>query len=234
VRGPSWTEIAARGRRCLLIVPLGSYEQHGPHLPLDTDTCIAAALAERAVELPFVVVASPLAYGASGEHRGFPGTLSMGTACLAEVVVELVRSARTSCSGVVVVNAHGGNGEALELARRRCQAEGDQVRVWNATIESGDAHAGRTETSLMLAIAPDSVRLGAIHPGRLEPLQQLWPELRSAGVRAVSPNGVLGDPTLASADEGLRILEALSARLIAVLRSWWSEIEFVTSATSAR
>ncbi len=113
---PTWTEVAAAGGHCLLVVPVGSFEQHGPHLPLDTDTRIAVAIAEAVADLPYVVVAAPLAYGASGEHAGFAGTLSIGTEVLAEVLVELVRSARGSCSAVVWVCA----------ARGQCR--GDQGR----------------------------------------------------------------------------------------------------------
>src|SRR6202034_1906517 len=75
LRAPTWTEIASRGRGNLLVVPVGSFEQHGPHLPLDTDTRVATALAAEVASLPFVIVAPPLAYGASGEHAGLAGTL---------------------------------------------------------------------------------------------------------------------------------------------------------------
>src|SRR5271156_5548241 len=108
---PTWTEIASGGERGLLVVPVGSFEQHGPHLPLDTDTQIACALVDAVANLPFVVAVPPLAYGASGEHAGFPGTLSIGSEVLADVLVELVRSARGSCAGVVLVCAHGGNAD---------------------------------------------------------------------------------------------------------------------------
>ena len=76
--------------------------------------------------------------------------------------------------------------------------------MWSPRSPGGDAHAGRTETSLMLAIAPDAVRLELAEPGCTEPLESLLPRLRAEGVRPVSANGVLGDPTGASADEGAR------------------------------
>src|SRR5205807_5160572 len=89
-----WTELTDRVSESLLVVPLGSTEQHGPHLPLSTDTDIAVALAERlAARRPHVVVAPALPYGSSGEHAGFAGTLSIGQAALEHVVIELVRSA---------------------------------------------------------------------------------------------------------------------------------------------
>jgi len=221
----TWPDVGSLARACLLVVPVGSCEQHGPHLPLDTDTTIAQALVDAVCGQPHVLATAPLAYGASGEHQGFPGTLSIGTRVLTEVVVELVRSARDSCAGVVLVNAHGGNARALAAARRRCAAEGDRLFIFPVRVEGGDAHAGRTETSLMLAIAPEQVRMDRLVPGRTEGLETLWPVLRSAGVRGVSPTGVLGDPTLASAEEGHRLLAELADRLAGALQSWWREVD---------
>ena len=97
----TWREVADWDRP-LLLVPLGSTEQHGPHLALSTDTVIAEELCRRmAVERARLVIAPALAIGASGEHAGFAGTLSIGTTALASVVSEVVRSARGSFAGVV-------------------------------------------------------------------------------------------------------------------------------------
>ena len=174
--GATWPQVEATGGRSLLAVPLGSLEQHGPHLPLDTDTRIAVAvasgLARAARGWRWRL---PVAYGASGEHAGFPGTLLVGHEVLADLLVELVRSARRSFAGVVLVSAHGGNEEALAAVSLRCAAEGDDVLVWRATTAGGDAHAGRTETSLMLAIDPGAVRLERAEPGCTEPLGRAAP-----------------------------------------------------------
>jgi creatinine amidohydrolase len=220
--GATWPQVEATGARMVLAVPLGSLEQHGPHLPLDTDTRIAAAVAAGlATRCAGVTVAPAVAYGASGEHAGFPGTLLIGHGVLADLLVELVRSARRDYAGVVFVNAHGGNEEALVAAQRRCEAEGDHALVWRATVPGGDAHAGRTETSLLLAIDPASVRLDLAEPGRTEPLAALLPRLRAEGVRPVSSNGVLGDPTGASVEEGQALLHALVRDLAASVSSHW-------------
>jgi mycofactocin system creatininase family protein len=163
-----------------------------------------------------------VAYGASGEHADFPGTLLVGHAVLADLLVELVRSARRSFAGVVFVNAHGGNEEALVSVQRRCAGEGDDVLVWRAMTPGGDAHAGRTETSLLLAIDPGAVRLELAEPGRTEPIATLLPRLRAEGVRPVSSNGVLGDPTGANPEEGQALLDALVRDLTAAVSVHWA------------
>ena len=221
--GATWPQVEATGAGTVLAVPLGSLEQHGPHLPLDTDTRIAVAVATAlAARCAGVTVAPAGAYGASGEHAGFPGTLLVGHAVLADLLVGLVRSARRSFAGVVLVNAHGGNEEALVAAQRCSAAEGDDVLVWRAVTAGGDAHAGRTETSLLLAIDPALVRLELAEPGCTESLATLLPRLRAEGVRPVSSNGVLGDPTGASIEEGRELLEALVRDLASAVSSRWS------------
>ncbi len=196
----------------LLVVPLGATEQHGPHLPLGTDTIIAAALASGLD----AVVAPALPYGSSGEHAGFPGTLSIGREALEHLLVELARS--SSCARVLFVCAHGGNAEPLTSAVRKLRAEGRDVRAWSPRWD-GDAHAGRTETSLMLALAPELVGASR-YRGNVTPLAELMPRLREEGVRAVSPNGILGDPRGASAEEGHAMLAEARADLAATVEAW--------------
>jgi len=210
----TWVDLDGDAARLILAVPLGSTEQHGPHLPLSTDTDIAVALCERlAASRPDVVVAPPIAYGSSGEHQGFSGTLSIGQAALELVIVELVRSA-DAFAGVVLVCAHGGNAEPVSRAVAMLQAEGRRVLTW-LPRSYDDAHAGRSETSIQLALDATRVRVDAAQPGVTEPLPQLMGVLRTGGVRAVSPNGVLGDPTGASADEGRALLDELVGDLVA-------------------
>jgi len=194
----------------LLLVPVGSTEQHGPHLPLDVDTVIAAAVCDAAAAriAGDVRVAPAIAYGASGEHQGFPGTLSLGTDALVTSLVELGRSARLWAGRLVFVNGHGGNVDALERAIALLRHEGTDA-AW-LPCRHGEGHAGRAETSLMLHLDPARVRLDLAAPGRTEPMRELLPRLRAEGVRAVSPNGVLGDPTGASADEGAALLARMA------------------------
>lgn len=198
----------------LVLVPVGSVEQHGPHLPLDTDTTIAVAVAQgvaarlqdRGVE---VWVAPPVSYGSSGEHQSFSGTSSVGTPALQHYVVELVRSMRTWADRVVLVNAHGGNLTALRAAVNQLVAEGHQVAVVACATEDVDLHAGRTETSLLLHLRPGTVRLELAEAGNDAPLAEILPAMMRGGVAAVSPNGVLGDPAGATPEEGARLLARL-------------------------
>lgn len=210
----TWTGIAAAP---LLLVPVGSCEQHGPHLPIGTDTLIAAAVASgAAARTPGTLVAPALTITASGEHQGFPGTLSIGTDAMATVLVELVRSADWA-RGVVLVNGHGGNSEAVRRAAGVLAHEQRPVTVWWPDLRehttSGDLHAGHAETSLLLALRPDLVRIGDALTGPTPPL----PELVRRGVRDLSPSGVLGDPTGASAEAGVRMLAALVDQLVAAI-----------------
>jgi creatinine amidohydrolase len=204
----------------VVLVPLGSTEQHGPHLPLDTDTRIARALCRRvAIGAPAgsVLVAPAVAYGASGEHEGFPGTLSIGQSALESVLVELGRSAGSDYRLVVFVNGHGGNAEPLVRAMATLRGEERPVRSWSPTLTEGDSHAGRVETSILLAVNPELVRLDRAEAGATEPLGELMARLRAGGLRAVTANGVLGDPVGASAEEGERLLTAWTDELAALI-----------------
>ena len=210
----TWVEVDG-SPPLLLLVPVGSCEQHGPHLPLDTDTRIAVAVAEAvAASRDDVVVAPPVAFGASGEHQHFAGTLSLGTEALRAVLVELGRSAFPDPTtgdpfrGLVFVNGHGGNHRALRAAVDVLVGEGRPVSAWWPSIPDADAHAGRTETSLLLALAPEVVR--PERPvGATAPLTDLLPAMQSDGIAAVSADGVLGDATGASVAEGRTLFDAL-------------------------
>lgn len=218
--GLPWTEVAQRAPASLLAIPLGSTEQHGPHLPLSTDADMATALADAmAARRTDVLVAPALAYGASGEHADFPGTLSIGHEALERLILELVRSA-DAFAGVVLVNGHGGNQSAVTAAASRLHAEGRRVLAWSPDVPDGDAHAGRTETSLLLAIRPAAVRASAAVAGEQRPLRDLMPALLAGGVAAVSANGVLGDPAGATAAEGAALLDRLTADLVAAVGRW--------------
>ena len=215
----TWPELATAQHTVL--VPVGSLEQHGPHLPLDTDTVIARAVCDRLAEMLAdreVLVAPALGYGSSGEHQDFPGTSSIGSDVLRRVAIELTRSMRQWADRVVFVNAHGGNVSAVGSAVQQLRAEAHDVAWLPCATEDFDLHAGRTETSLMLHLCPGRVSLERAERGDTRTLNELMPAMLSGGVRAVSPNGVLGDPTGATPQEGARVLEDMCRGLVGRVR----------------
>jgi creatinine amidohydrolase len=129
------------------------------------------------------------------------------------VVVEIVRSADWS-NGVVFVNGHGGNADAVAAAVRTLTGEQRNVAAWWPRIENGDAHAGASETSMMLVINPEQVNMAKAEAGSTKPIGEISAQLRSGGVRAVSANGVLGDPTTATSEHGLSLLSQLTHDLV--------------------
>jgi mycofactocin system creatininase family protein len=201
----AWTEL---DERPLVLVPIGSTEQHGPHLPLETDTLIATSVARALADMVGGYVAPSLSFGASGEHADFPGVVSIGTDVLTAVLVELVRSLSRWAGRVVFVNGHGGNIEALNAAVEQLCNEAHQVS-WVPCTVTGDAHAGHTETSLLMHLAPWLVRAHRAAPGNSRPITELLPELRTRGVREMSANGILGDPTGATAAVGAELFEQM-------------------------
>lgn len=225
--GRTWQQV---GLDPTVLVPVGSLEQHGPHLPLDTDARVAAAVAARVVaDEPSLVCAPVVGFGASGEHEGFAGTISIGHAALYLLLVELGRSACRWAGRLVFVNGHGGNLPTLPEAVATLRAEGRDV-AWFGCVPRAfgrgtDAHAGRTETSIMLALDPGAVRLEQAVAGDTRPLDEVIGFLRTGGVLSVSPNGVLGDPAGASAAEGAELLDAMTADLRAALRRWRPDAE---------
>jgi creatinine amidohydrolase len=166
------------------------------------------------------MVTPPLTITSSGEHAGFPGTLSLGSDVVESMIVELVRSADWS-SGVVLVNGHGGNAVPVRRAVRTLTTEGRKVLAWWPRPPGGDAHAGATETSLLLAIAPELVRRELAVAGRTEQIADLIDELRAGGMRSVSKSGVLGDPRRATAAHGRSLLTRLTIDLVATVDEWW-------------
>lgn len=210
----------------IVLIPVGSTEQHGPHLPLDTDTLVAEELARRALLGTNGLLLGPtIAVSASGEHAGFAGTLSIGNEVMTAVAVELARSADWA-AGIVFVNGHGGNHQALSEAVETLQSEDRQVITWSPRwprrSDGGppDLHAGRIETSMMLAIDPGLVRLELAEAGPDTPLDELLPALREQGVRSASASGVLGDPDGASGAEGERFLDDFVADLVFAIERW--------------
>ncbi len=219
----TWPDVPPAGS--VLVVPLGSVEQHGPHLPLDTDTRIAALVARRTVASSGpgpdgALLAPAVPYGASGEHEGFAGTVSIGTDALRLLLIELGRSASRWAARVAFVNGHGGNLDALRAAVVLLREEGRDAAWFPCAVPGADAHAGETETSVLLADEPSAVRAHRIAPGETAPIGTLIGRLRAGGVAAVAESGVLGDPTAATAARGEQHLRTLTGDLTRALAAW--------------
>ncbi len=218
----TWTDVAEFGAVSVIAVPVGSTEQHGPHLPLGTDTCIAAELCRRlASRRADVIVAPAISFASSGEHAAFPGTLSIGRKALESLLVELGRSA-DSFRAVLFVSGHGGNRPAIESAVSLLTDESRQARAWHlAAPPHGDAHAGHVETSVMMALRPETVgAIPAAADGCVAPLGDVIGTLVRSGVSAVSANGVIGDASGSSPEAGERFVDAWVDNLEASIQSW--------------
>lgn len=228
-----------------VILPLGAAEQHGLHLPLGTDTQRAVALAERLAERLPVLVAPAIPVGCSDEHHGFAGLLSLEAKTLAAVIVDCARRmAAWGIQRLVVLSAHGGNGRALTLAEARLRQELPQLAVWipDAMTICGDAvravahqdglpltalglHAGEWETSEVLRLHPEQVRMDQAAPGYTGDMDAALTTLIANGTQALTSSGVIGDPRPANADRGERYLAAQAACYATALKQWMIQTE---------
>lgn len=212
----------------VLVLPLGSFEQHGPHLPLDTDTIIIDSVVAQALRDSHIIagsfmVAPTVAISASDEHAGFPGTLSTGSAALADSVVAICRSASWA-QGICIVNGHGGNTDALARIGSALTYEKIRHSVWSLpSYEGADMHAGHTETSVMLHIDSAKVQIDRIEPGTIGDASSLVAQMRTSGVVGVSTNGVIGDPTTATSEHGVAVMKLYSSSLAAHLATLTKE-----------
>ncbi len=197
-----------------IVVPLGSTEQHGAHLPLGTDTLIADALADRLCARHREIWALPaLALGCADEHLGFVGTMSLGEATLHAVLLDVLRSAaQHGFARAFVFSAHGGNAGALDrLAPKLAdehlalgvhvfsdldavvEAQASVAARFDVSPEAAGHHAGEWETSVVAALAPGSVHLDRAEPGIIEKPDDVQ-SLFYPRLDIHAPNGVVGDP----------------------------------------
>lgn len=206
----------------IVVLPLGAFEQHGPHLPLHTDTLIIEAVVAAAMEHPTVdagrfFVAPTLAITASDEHAGFPGGLSSGTEALVATVVSICRSASWA-RAVCIVNGHGGNADALRQIGSALEWERLDHAIWSLpAYDGGDMHAGLTETSLLLHLAPHLVRIDHLESGATNLGAADIAAMRTGGIKAVSANGVLGDPRGATDEHGREVFEMYRDSMVEML-----------------
>jgi creatinine amidohydrolase/Fe(II)-dependent formamide hydrolase-like protein len=227
------------GATDLALLPVGSLEQHGPHLTLDTDAYHAEQLSHdvaAACPLPRPLVLPTIPYGVSYHHEGFPGTVSVSPETLSRITYEIGMSlARQGITKLIIVNGHGGNVPALHFAAQRINrdaniftcvdtGETSDVEVEALAETPNDVHAGEIETSLALAVRPTSVKpeLAERQVPRFSSEFLNFSSSRSiewySRIERFSATGVLGDPTRATAEKGRRMWDVMVASLLALVR----------------
>ena len=239
----TWEEVGAlQADKAVALLPTGACEQHGPHLPMETDSYLVTSVcaealnqvSERAPELD-VLVLPTLPVGNSSHHLAFPGTLSLRATTYIQVIKELCESLyRHGFRRMLIVNGHGGNADCLRVAAREVRDRSEclvgVISYWHAAEESisqlrrsplgGICHAGEMETACMLHLDSEAVRSDRIvkeMPRVVSPqltLDLVGPtSCINHNVRDYSATGVLGDPTVADATHGAKLLEAIVSDL---------------------
>lgn len=232
VRTP-WTDVAAHlaGGHGIAVLPFGALEQHGPHLPLGTDTITAAYVARQIATRLDAVLLPPVHYGDTWNNAGYPGTLSLAPSTVTAIAVDLGRAlAASGAGGLVIVNGDWGNRQPLYAATRTLLDSGalntitlDYPGMDEAITMLRDSqpaapglnHAEEIETSIMLQLTPEDVRQDryvSCYPSfptdfGTTPMQ----------LHRFSESGVFGDPSSASAAKGAAILDATVTASVAVL-----------------
>ena len=234
----SWEDVAAGIARGLVaILAVGAVEQHGPHLPLLTDTVLAPGVARRIAEgLDSALLLPAIAYGDAWTAEGWAGTLSLSPDTLRASLIDIGRGLhRMGVRGLVTVNGHFGNREPIGLAARTLSELGlpvlhlDYPHLEALATEHMDSepagpgfyHADEVETSMMLALAPDSVRLD-----RAKPEYPDFPPLFGSEpmkLSAFNKSGVFGDPRPATAEKGEALIAGIAAESLRLIALWRTE-----------
>lgn len=220
-------EEEARGARNA-ILPIGSFEQHGNHLPLITDTVIACAISSEIANAYSVLMLPPITISCSHEHSSWPGTVSISSRTLHAVIDDIYSSVIASgYRSLILINAHGGN-YVLSNIVQEGSAHGKSIALfptkddWKearragnfATTDHEDMHAGELETSIVLHSNPELVTAGYESADWIADDRR---HLLTVGVRRYAENGVIGRPSLATAEKGKAALNSLADGFAGVL-----------------
>ncbi|MFJ2861518.1 creatininase family protein [Kitasatospora sp. NPDC087314] len=205
----------------IAVLPVGSFEQHGDHLPLTTDTVVASLIAQRIAADYDLFLLPPITVSCSHEHAHMPGTVSISAATLYAVVNDIWKSLQASgVPGLLIVNGHGGN-YVLSNVVQEANTSGPRVALfpvredWHqardaAGLESSgaeDMHGGELEVSLLLHGAPELIREGIEQDDHSAPGR---PHLLTLGMAGYTKNGIIGQPSLGTAQKGQALLDSLS------------------------
>lgn len=210
------------------ILPIGSFEQHGDFLPLATDTLIACAISQAIATRHSVFLLPPITISCSHEHDAWPGTVSISATTLHSMVTDIYESVgRDETFALVLVNGHGGNyvlsnvvqegnstGKSLALFPARDDWEASRKYAGLETSIHEDMHAGEIETSILLHMSPELVLPGYRTADHIADDRR---HLLTRGLHAYTKNGVIGRPSLATAEKGKRILDSLVGDFAKVL-----------------
>ncbi|MFD8786677.1 creatininase family protein [Kitasatospora sp. NPDC059599] len=205
----------------IAVLPVGSFEQHGDHLPLTTDTVVASLIAQRIAADYDLFLLPPITLSCSHEHAHMPGTVSISAATLYAVINDTWKSLQASgVPGLLIVNGHGGN-YVLSNVVQEANTGGPRVALfpvredWHQARETAglestgaeDMHGGELEVSLLLHGAPHLIREGIEQDDHDAPER---PHLLTLGMAGYTRNGIIGRPSLGTAEKGKAILESLS------------------------
>ncbi|WP_409074182.1 creatininase family protein [Micromonospora chalcea] len=202
------------------VLPVGSFEQHGAHLPLATDTIVACAIAERVAAAYDLFLLPPVTISCSQEHSAWAGTVSISHTTLSSIITDVMASLRRSGPArLAVVNGHGGNyvlsnivqeanvdGPAMTLFPTRDDWTSARRAAGLASDGHDDMHAGELEVSLLRHVCPDLVRPGVEETDHHATDRNL---LLLHGMAAYTRTGVIGTPSAGSAEKGRTILDNL-------------------------
>ncbi|MFD7433727.1 creatininase family protein [Streptomyces sp. NPDC059861] len=222
--GDTSEDVRTRGAdvsRQVAVLPIGSFEQHGPYLPLATDTLVACAVAREIADTYPVHLLPPVTISCSHEHAAWPGTVSISSVTLHAVVRDIAESLRRSgVEALVLVNGHGGN-YVLGNVVQESSARGERMALfpaaedWETARERAgvrtslltDMHAGEIETSILLHTHPELVRPGHESADFVADDRR---HLLSLGMSAYTDSGVIGRPSLGDAEKGKVLLASLT------------------------
>jgi creatinine amidohydrolase len=203
------------------LLPIGSFEQHGPHLPLVTDTLVAIAIASAIAQRHPARMLPPVTIASSHEHAAFPGTVSLTATTLAAVVGDVIASLRHQrIDRVMLVNGHGGNYVLSNITQQanlgpsrvalypaRADWEDAREAAGMTTTMHEDMHAGELETSILLAMFPEYLRDGWQDDDHTAGDRR---DFLTLGMSGYTSNGVIGRPSLATAAKGHAALDTLT------------------------
>ena len=241
----TWTEIEQMPNKenAIIVQPVGAIEQHGPHLPIAVDSAISMGVLGKALsqldeEIPAYALPC-LYYGKSNEHSGFPGTVTLSAATLLSVITEVATSIyRSGFRKLILMNSHGGQPQIMEIAARDLHEKHSDFAVfpfftWRVPHIAGDLltekekeygiHAGDAETSIMLSLLPEQVKMDRA----VKEYPQGLPENSSIDMegnlpfawltKELSESGVMGDATAATKQKGDRILQSVADGWVRVI-----------------